>query len=495
MDKVPLEQILAELESDNGEKRCCATFKLRPHGPDAVVALPALFKLLLDTEIESPRSIRRNAIICLGNLAIPFLLEQVKSPNPAFRLEALCLIEDVGFRRASTSISSNKLRDGSRDEFLDWGCDPQIIFDIFKAALNDDAIVIRHLAAGALEDFSVHREETLPVFIETLSEGTWCQRNWAAVHLGRIGRPAIGTVEALKAASHTDNHYSAYIARNALARIEGHESIDYPEEAPAKVGLPDQQTTELVETNDVDIEPLDQVLTELESDDWITRSRATRKLNGHVPDAVIAIPTLFKLIFSDGPAVASGIRVVIRRLGNAAIPYLLEAAVSSDPEYREEALLLIRCFHVNHRFSDPILSERNPDLPDWGCEPQIVLDLFKGALDDEVFEVRFRAALSYDACGLNIEDTIPIFIEACHIGNRWYQYYAALRLGRIGPAASGAIPALKEATNSNWNDAAHAATRAIARIEGRPIPDFPRTPAPQSFYSMIKTFFKEHLLK
>jgi HEAT repeat protein len=131
---------------------------------------------------------------------------------------ALALLTETGSRWATSVRLVDQVLDSRRDDLPDWGCDPDEIIALFKAALGDGALAVRFHAACALEEFGRHVSETVPVFIEVLQSGTSHQQNWAALHLGRIGPSAVAASEALLMAA-SQCRYTRLAAANALKRI------------------------------------------------------------------------------------------------------------------------------------------------------------------------------------------------------------------------------------------------------------------------------------
>jgi HEAT repeat protein len=116
------------------------------------------------------------------------------------------------------------------------------------------------------------------------------------------------------------------------------------------------------------------------------------------------------------------------------------------------------------RLVEQILHDRRDDLPDWGTDPEEIIQLFKTALDDESLDVRFHAASALEEFGRHTPETVPVFIEALRSGQQHQQNWSALHLGRIGPAAVAARDALRMAAESQCRYTALAAKNALKRI-------------------------------
>ena len=111
--------------------------------------------------------------------------------------------------------------------------------------------------------------------------------------------------------------------------------------------------------------------------------------------------------------------------------------------------------------------------PDWGDRAEEVFRVLSNALSDPDFSVRFAAASVLDDCNREIEQTIPVYIEALSKGTSFQTNWAALRLGRIGSMARAAAETLAQlaARPANQGDvwdkyARLAAQAALNRIGG-----------------------------
>lgn len=216
------------------------------------------------------------------------------------------------------------------------------------------------------------------------------------------------------------------------------------------------------------IQPLDTILLELASDEWLEFGRAIRKLIPHGAAATAALPILFELTRHEKAPVSSDSCAMIRRLGKHAVPFLRSIAASECPERRATAIGLLTEAGSRHATSpllqEQVLPERRDDLPDWGTDEDQILELFKAALQDESLDVRFSAAHALEEFGRHIPETIPVFIEALHDGSQQQRNWSALHLGRIGPVAAAASDELRRAAESQCRYTALAARNALARI-------------------------------
>lgn len=216
------------------------------------------------------------------------------------------------------------------------------------------------------------------------------------------------------------------------------------------------------------IQPLETVLLELASDDWLEAGSAIRKLIPHGEAAATALPILFELTLHDKAPVRSDSSALIQRLGKCAVPFLRVAAAGECPHHRAMAIALLTetgCrWATSTRLVEQVLPERRKGLPDWGASPEEIIQLFMTALDDVSLDVRFNAACALEEFGRHIPETVPVFIDVLEAGSPHQQNWAALHLGRIGPPAVAASRALKMATESQCRYTTLAARNALKRV-------------------------------
>jgi HEAT repeat protein len=224
-------------------------------------------------------------------------------------------------------------------------------------------------------------------------------------------------------------------------------------------------------------EPIEQVIADLEAEEWLQRGVAVRRLFRYGPDAVKALDKLFRLTVDAKAPIASGSRRLIRTLGRHAVPFLRERVTDAEPESREQAIwLLMECGcrrATSTRSAEQVLRERYAALPDWGCDPEEIFAMFLDALSDESLEVRFAAASALEEFCRQVAQTVRVFIEVLRYGSSDSQNWAALRLGRIGPLARPACEALRSARLSECPYTALAAVNALRSVGCVEILDLP----------------------
>ena len=161
-----------------------------------------------------------------AHAAVPFLLEQCHSNDAARREQAIQLLAQVGHCGGEPHKFATQFLGKRNNRPPDWGNYAETVLQTVARAFADADFAVRFAAASLLEDCNYLVEQTVPVFIEALSEGTSFQWNWAALRLGRIGPMAQAANKSLAAlaAGPADTQdvwdkHARHAAKVALERI------------------------------------------------------------------------------------------------------------------------------------------------------------------------------------------------------------------------------------------------------------------------------------
>src|SRR5262245_19855568 len=129
----------------------------------------------------------------------------------------------------------------------------------------------------------------------------------------------------------------------------------------------------------MEIQPLESILAELKSSNWLEAGPAIRKLLPHGEAAAAALPLLFELTFHEKAPVRSDSCALIKRLGKGGVPFLRDRAVDACPQRRAMAIALLTetgfRLSTSTRLVDQLLNGRRDDLPDWGTDPDEIIAL------------------------------------------------------------------------------------------------------------------------
>ena len=109
------------------------------------------------------------------------------------------------------------------------------------------------------------------------------------------------------------------------------------------------------------------LLEALNSDDWLTRGCAIRKLVHAQSGWLDALPRLFDLTFDERAPIASDAAALIAKMGALPVPFLLEQIRSASPARCEraiESLMNAGGHRPTYRLADPVLTPRKAGGPD-----------------------------------------------------------------------------------------------------------------------------------
>jgi HEAT repeat protein len=140
------------------------------------------------------------------------------------------------------------------------------------------------------------------------------------------------------------------------------------------------------------------------------------------------------------------------RVGEPAVPAILELVQGSDPRLRSVALATIWGMGERAKSAAPVLGE---------------------TLSDPDPEIRNAAAMALENMGPAAAAAVPALIKALSDGDNRVRQTAVKALGNVGPAAREAVPVISRAVKRGpWPEA----EEAIRKIQGRP----DETPSPEA---------------
>jgi len=221
---------------------------------------------------------------------------------------------------------------------------------------------------------------------------------------------------------------------------------------------------------------IDAIRADLKSADTTTCYSAIRMAIDAIPNSAPLLGDLYLTYLStDSDPCASAAHAAIRRHKSVAVPFLLKLLYSQDCNDRQNAIhLLLGLGHnrSSYRIYEQILDDRPDSQPDWGPQRELVIDKLNDTLNDPDSDVRTLAAITLDDIHETPDSIVSLLIAGLDSDNIYIQNMSALHLGRLGPPASDALPALTNFVESNIDptDGARrpvlAAKHAINRING-----------------------------
>jgi hypothetical protein len=112
--------LLRQLYDDDWIVRAKAIWSLRDSPELSLSAISRLFELTFDKKLPI-QDLAQAGIKRLGTLAVPFLLEQTSSHNPAYRRMTIELLMTTGFWRGATWGIANQVLAPRVNSRPNWG--------------------------------------------------------------------------------------------------------------------------------------------------------------------------------------------------------------------------------------------------------------------------------------------------------------------------------------------------------------------------------------
>lgn len=169
------------------------------------------------------------------------------------------------------------------------------------------------------------------------------------------------------------------------------------------------------------------------------------------PESPANVASLIEDLKSTDEEKSGKANLALIKVGEPAVPAVLELLQSGDPRLRSLALLNFWGMGEKAKAAVPALVQ---------------------ALADPDVEIRNGAALALANMGPAAQDAVPALITALGDSDRRVRQTSVKALGGIGPAAAPAIPVITRALKrGSWPEA----EEAIRKIQGRDEP----TPSPE----------------
>ena len=464
--RAALHQLIAALK---GNEQFAAAFAIAKLGPDAREAIPALAEALKDERgysdnvVIALRDVGGEAIKPLAGLLknpgtplekradilwklgwaetpdkqlIALLADVLKDPEPRLRARAVQALGRIGFRaRAAVPALLDVLGDAELDKALGKGETDLVI-----------GTLARMKAAAVPGLMEVVKDEARP-FLRAFQ---------ALRALGGMGRAASPAQPILAAVMKDSNRALAVAAAGAYARAGGDDAKALP---ILKDGLRDK-TPLVIKAAALAVERLGprgrvlvpELLPLLKHPEREVRLLAAHAVSTMGADARPAAPALAELLKKGdgGNGPWDEIGKDLERLGPnaaAAVPALIDQLTNLGE--RDPRPIL----HVLAKIGP----RAKPALP------ALLKLLEKGESRDEVIKVLGEIG----------PEAVPALLAQFGDESEYRRADAARALGRIGPAARDAIPALKKRLNNEWNRVRVWAAFALIRITGDPKPYVP----------------------
>ena len=430
----PIELAVATLESALGDPcvavRALAAVALGRIGPDAAVVAPVLIHLLR----EADETVRCRAAQALGEIGgedgptVTALVELLSDDSVTVKVSAARALGGLRTAAAPTVPAlvpllqdrDESVRTAAAEAIAQVGPLDQATTNNLSLGLGSSDNVVRAHTAEALGTIGAAAEEAAPALVQATTDGNDRVRAKAVEALGKIGQPAAaiavpGLVRALK---DRDNWVSALAA-----------------EALGQMG----------DSADGAIPALVRSLRHVNSE---VRRNAAQSLGKMTGAAVGARAPLEKAASDEDGGVRGQ---AIRALGSIGAPtpattqVVLAGLQDLDPQVRAAAV---------------------ESVGQWGEAITAVVSTVLLLLDDANDQVKVQATkVLPKLAGATPEVIDGLCRRLLEDDSDWVQVYAALALGKLGPAGARAGPSLLHASQTGEVSVREQAMRAIALIQ------------------------------
>lgn len=331
----------------------------------------------------------------------------------------------------------------------------------WRDRLADEHAGNRVDAVAALEQMGASARRAMPLLIEALKDTDARVRALAATAIWRIGHnaaeDAVGAMPALIEALKDPSNEVRRMAAVALSALG-------PAAEPAIPAL----------------------LELLESDDSAVRLSAAQALGAVGSAAAVAVPALGRLLLHTemADATASWIADALGKIGAAAVNALIEALLKGAPNVRPFAAFALGEIGLPARAAVPALVAALKDkgrallcfaagsLGHIGAAPEYSIPALLELFNAEDEEVRRAAVSSIGQFGSSAMVAVPELVKMLS-EKSWFRLFATEALGKIGPKASSALPALdlllRQSTSARERKFREAVEYAIHLIEATPL--------------------------
>lgn len=186
-----------------------------------------------------------------------------------------------------------------------------------------------------------------------------------------------------------------------------------------------------------------------------------------------AVPALINLLRNDDHLVRIEATHILRKIGPAAVPALTDSIRDRDSRVRFHALVTLARMGPEAKAAIPTIAEALRD-PSWGVQAAAVLALQEMGSEAKCVIPQLVDVLGDPDPNLPVvvrrilrdmgPDVVPALTEMARNATGKARYHAIVTLGRIGAAASSAVPAIQTALNDERSDVRTAAAEALQQI-------------------------------
>jgi HEAT repeat protein len=484
----PLTKLLTD---DSAKVRAHAADALGKIGEPARSAVPDLIKLVKDSD----QTVRRQAVKAIirihpgPKVTVPLAVGLLKDVDPAVRMNVLSAIAEAGPKAVPALIEA--LND---DKAAYWAC--LVLREIGPAAkdavpaliekLKDSDAEIRReviLTLAAMGDEAV---SAVPHICAALGDKETCTA--ATYALGRIGQIPERCDATIRANVKSDDKLLSTTSLWALARI-------HPEDKELRRETTVQLIAMLREADPFVRAAAARALAELPPAPEITIPIWEKELqNADATTVQYALDALARLGSQGVPRLVDALRheklranvvAVLEQIGPdaaAATPALTALIGDKDDRVSHEAVLALAAIGPGAKAAVPTLVKALREVDEWdgptlayalgkiGPEAAIAEPVLSELLKSPKTNLALASAWALvQICPASPElvaKTLPVLTAGLTNDLPVARRGAAEALGRLGPVAKEAVPALKKAANDKDEGVRQAATKALGFVGG-----------------------------
>lgn len=404
-----------------------------------------------------------NAMGTKGEAAVPALIENLKDTNKDVRYRSLRAIGAAG---AQSPLAIQALVETLRhaDPGTVWSAENvlgrigPLAIDAVPALTNllkHEAPNVRSEAAEALGKIGPDAKSSVPEMAKALKDPNEEVRQRAAHALGLIGPEAREAIPALYEALKDKKVWSS--ADWALNQMDSGYKVASPDLA-GKLKSPDDAVRagavltlgQMGPNHMPQVSTLVAFLKDTSEQVRINAARALLLIGARPTTSLL--PALIEALKDKRPEVRCGVARVLQAGGaesKLAIPFLAQSLKDGDPSVRIEAAIALLA-----------LSPESDTVP---------LSLLLEGLQNPLPDVHSRAAYAIGKLGPAAKEAIPALVQILKKGLTNERAWAAIAIGNIGPEAKDVSPALLEALRDPSDGIVRLrAAEALWRIERQP---------------------------
>ena len=447
----PLLELLERGDSFTKEQ---AAYVLGRIGPAAKAAAPLLVQAIDALGEEPPVFPFSDALVQIGSPAVPALIRAVgsrrieKIGREHWTMRCLKAIGETAVPELTKAFgdSNASIRFAAIEILKGQKSAAKAIENPLLNLARDPVPEVRASALLALSEIDIRTESYLPKLTEALRDESAQVRASATLALANAGPDAKPAVEPLIQALRDADTSVRKGAIKALGAIGSGAEAAVPELATA-----------------------------LKTGDKALRIELIHALGKIGTTAAAAVPQLIEFVDDDSSDLRAALFAALGSIGPGAkpvVPALLKAVKDVNPETRAHAVAALAKIEADAKAVMPILDEA---LADQSAAVRKVAAEAAGKLGEAaqdavpklfaLLKAEEDRAVALDSLRQIKVKSTPLLVEALSINDPSVRLFACESLGRLGPLAKDAIPALKKALNDDYDIVRRQARMALRRIE------------------------------